>query len=447
MKKSLVRIKENSFILADVSIKKNIFKVYEIKEYEDKELFLNEIKKRKNFFISFLPSEIIKKEISINSNIKNKNTIEKIIEFNLKKDLKEEFIFNFSLKEKNEIQNQNIYFVEAIKKKDIDKNIVFFQNKKNIELITTDYHSLQSHYMKLGIEDAFIATHIENNRIIYIACFEKKMIFFRESNLFIENPLLKSEIIASDISRTVLFIKQQNRGIDFKNLYISGDIYNNEQIFYNLSGIDTKISVPLNFTNDLNNEQFLNHFILLGLAYLEKKYNFEPIEIKKEKQFNIISNALFIIFIFPIIFYLYIDLSKYFDILKKEELIKEKKERIFILEKNLKILDLKDLEYYNEYIENLNNSFQKEILSDLAVLEPLIRVLIPIKVESDETTIKVTFFKRFDSLNRLMRIKKEFEKILDKMKKRDKIVNKSTLDFENLEFKAILVLNRKKSKK
>ncbi|WP_281951527.1 hypothetical protein [Nitrosophilus kaiyonis] len=444
--KYLVRIKKDGYSILEANVKKENFEIKFEQFFQETNEFTNYIKNKKNIYISFLPSEIISKDFPINSAIKNEKTIEKILEFNLKKEYKEDFVFNYYLSEKNEANNQNIYHIEAIKKSEILEKISSIDKKENIKIITTDYHALKAATKKTTNLNTFISVFIENNHIIYVATYEDKVLYRRESFIYIENPLLRPENIASDISRTVMFIKQQYRNIDFKNIVFAGDLKDLEGVFENLSLHGFLLSMPYAkvFSKSITVDNFLKNFINLGLLNDKDIINFEPIELKSQKQFNKFYYFVLSVIVLIGLYFGYEDFNLFTDLLKKQDIIDEKIETIKRLKQNTKILDSKDLEFYINYFQNQNLSIKSEFLNDFAIIEPILRIIKPEKIGANDAIIKVEIYKKFNRLQNLMNLNKKFKNEIEKIKQKAELIEKTELDFENLVFKSILILKRKK---
>lgn len=442
MEKSLVRIKEDRFEIIDGKIKKDFFVIKNIQRYTDEQEFYSELNSRKKIYISFMPSDIFQKNIAINENIKNRDTIEKIIEFNLKKEFQDELVFKYRFLEKNEVTNQNIYHVEAIKKEEILKIIKPIENKSCIEIVTTDYHSLREMSSKIEPEKPYISIFLENNKVIYIAALKDNLLYFRESFLYFDNPLLKNEIIASDISRTVMFIKQQKRDIEFNKIFVSGDIENLDKICTNLPNIPISVPLNTNLIKNISQKEFEENFLLLGLNFLSKKFSFEPESIKAQKQFNLLYQVILIFLFIPLMYFGYENFEKFIRYLDNKEILNQKRNQLLSLQKNVKMINKNDLEFYMQYFDLKSSSLKSEFLEEFDLLEPLFNIIEPIKIDASENIIKFEFNKKFDSLKNLITLKKRIENILNDIKKRKNIVLKKEIDFENLKFKLTLVIKR-----
>ncbi len=378
-------------------------------------------KKITNAYITFTPSELIIKKVEINSSIKE-SLIPSIIKAKLSKEIKKDFTFSYFLEKKED--NINIFRVEVILKKEI-LNIISKLKTKNINLITTDYHSLFS-ISKQYFKDDFISIYLTKDNIIYVMG-KEKLNFFRSA------PVLDTpEEIANDINRTIIYFKQQSKNLGLNNILISGD---NELINNIYSYINAPISQPLSTIENISDKKFNEYFLIFGTLF--SNTNFLPEEIKTFKLFNKLF-ILLSVFILGIIGYFgYLTFEKYTLVLENETALYKKQAYFLKLKESTKFMNEKTLDYYLEFISLEKKAQKAYFLDKIATLKPIFEYMSPKSITVDKN-IRIDFTKHFDSFKELIKQKNKIEEILKTMNVKYQIQP----NYESKKISLIIVLKR-----
>jgi len=377
---------------------KQILQIRVIKKDKDIVFISDNPKKIKKAYITFLPSELITRTIEVSSKVKD-TLVESVIKAKLSKEIKEDFVFIYSLESKQE--NVNIYKAEIVLKKDI-VNIINTIKTKNIEVITTDYHSLFS-VSKKYFQNAFISVYLTNESIVY-AGGKEKLEFFRS----IPTPLSPQEI-AEDINRTVIYFKQQSKSNPL-NVLLSG---NTETINSICEQINAEVSQPLSFVKNLDNRKFNKYFLNFGTLFT--KENFIPEEIKNFKTFK---KTFLLIATFLLMSACYLGFLSYKKItvlkLNEQKLLQKQKE-FENMKNSVTLLDKNTLDYYLKYLTLQKESKKSDFLSQLNKIRPLFKYFLPYSVSVDKN-IRVFFEKRYPSFKEMITQKEEIEALLKNLR-------------------------------
>ena len=358
-------------------------------------VFLGEnAKKIKKAYITFLPSELIVKTVEISAKVKE-NLVESVIKAKLSKEIKDDFVFIYYLESKND--EVNIYKAEVLLKKEI----LLAVNKiktKDVELITTDYHSLFA-ISKRYFKDHFISVYITSEHIIY-AGGKERLEFFRS----VPTPSTPQEI-AEDINRTVIYFKQQSKSFSL-NILLSGETELINKIY---DKIKAEVSQPLSFVKNINNEKFNKYFLIFGALFA--KENFLPDEIKNYKNFK---KAFLLVasFLLAAAGYLGYQTFKKKTALTQNENILLKKQREFVKLKNTtKLLDEKTLNYYLNFVKLQKEAQKSDFVTQLNKTKPLFKYFLPYSVSVD-SNIRVSFEKTYPTFKEMITQKEEIETLL-----------------------------------
>ncbi|WP_200762744.1 hypothetical protein [Nitrosophilus alvini] len=449
MKKHLLRIEKSFVDIVEVHTKKDVIELKNDSYFENFDEFAKYIKNKKPLYITFLPEEVYIKEIEINKYVKKASAIETLIAYQLKKEFQREFIFTYTLLTEIPAEEKKKYRVFALLKDEVEDCISRVEHKENIEIVTTDYHSLSAIGSHIFGEKPAVAVFVQNGQIIYTAFKNGTILFTRSSNIFAENSAQKKDAVANDIARTLFFIFQQHRDIDFDNLLYIGEFCDDEYVAESIfEQTGKRLSVPVSslLCKRSKDPEFQKHLLSLGILFIDKKNSFESEKVKATKQFKKVYNLAAILLFLPILYFGFSSIFSYMELTEKQDILKQKVERLRHLEKSIDILPQYKLDYLKNYFRLENIVLRSQTVNTLYSMKSFFDIVKPKKIDLknslDKTLITVTFSKDFSSLSALVNTKNLFEKAARDMKeKKDiKLVLNSRIDYKSLRFFANLTL-------
>ncbi|MDQ7056693.1 MAG: hypothetical protein Q9M89_09695 [Persephonella sp.] len=136
---------------------------------------------------------------------------------------------------------------------------------------------------------------------------------------FVEKDTL-SNTYYENFNMTYMFV-YQNRKINVEEVLVSGKAYFLKDFISLVESLTGKtVSVPKieNYISGISEEDFHDYLIPIGAAFLEDRFNFIPLSVKKEKVFNSVLNIVIFIFIAVLSVLTAVNINLFIE-LKKEE--------------------------------------------------------------------------------------------------------------------------------
>ena len=338
--------------------------------------------------------------------------------------LEENKSYSFALFEKEKISESEIsYDVYAISEE------AFFNaleesnfSVDSISLFTIDVFSLIpfSHREKPG--KTVLHFYGDDEKILIVVSKDDRPIYVRAVPIpeFMEKNKLP-DIYYENFNMTYLFV-YQNKRIEVEDILISGKASYVREFLSLVENLTGKVAVILkkeNYVSGLSEEDFHDYLIPIGTVFLEEKFNFIPLEIKKKRTFNFVLNILTLTFIFVATILFAINFSLFVEL--KKEVVYLNRLSLQINQESREIGQLiskREIDFYSKVFKNIEESKKSNPLSFFYELRDIFFALNEknIQFNSKNYTMTVTSEESFNSFPEMIMFKNKISEMIKKKK-------------------------------
>ena len=447
MKLYAIRMDDSNIFVIQLSLKKGVYSVLDKKIFDDLDSAKKFLKKIKNLYLSFLATGMVDVFVSIPTDIKNPKVLKSIIVSKLKEEanITKSVIFNYYPTSIDENTKTTSYHIEGIYQDEYDEYIKAISDLNNIRFVTLDRFSLTSISAYCIKDDDFISVYTEKDRTIVVAAKNGDIIFSRINSVNSQDKDGLDFALADDVIKTVLYIRQQFRDVDFKTLLISGSLVENDLILTHLqnqSGVFIAAMYPYSFIKNLPPIWFNEWIIPFGALFAKEQFNFMPVSIRSIRQYHFALNFLSL---FAVVALGYFGSKVFYNFLDYKESMQQnlKLKRDFARElKRTQLLDENRLKESKNYLSIIDQNIKFSPFEDIYTFKPLLEMA---KIDSlnwsqqqDDFAFAASFEKSFEKLKNLSQFKKLFDNKAQDIKNKLLFEVKITADYNNKKLKGTI---------
>ncbi|MBK3331626.1 hypothetical protein GWK41_00935 [Persephonella atlantica] len=328
--------------------------------------------------------------------------------------------YSFTLFEKERISEGEIsYDVYAI-----PEDIFFSALKQNnlsineIDLFTVDAFSLIPFSQKEKPGKTVFHFYGDEEKILMVVSRDTRPVYTRVISVpeFVEKDRL-SDIYYENFNMTYMFV-YQNRRIDIEDIIVSGKAAFLEDfisLVKNLTGKSIHIPKMKNYISGMSEEDFHDYIIPIGTAFLEDRFSFIPLSIKKKKVFSSAVNLLIFIFIPVLLTLTAINLNLFIELKKEESKVYNLSLLIDRESKSIQqLLTEKEIKYYSQIFKNIRESRKSNPLTYFYDLRDIFLLLREKSVQFDSKNREMTVISEesFNSIADMILFKNRLEGII-----------------------------------
>jgi len=456
MKVFVVRLDGKSAFIIQLLVKRGVYTVLDRVIFDDFAKAKEFLKNKKNIYLSILSQNMVDEFVLVPSSIQNDNVIRKIIISKLKKDanLNDEIIFNYyPIKEEKESKSI-LYHIEGIFKKEFDEHLQIISNRSNIKFVTLDRFSLMSISNYCLDVNNYITVYTEKNRTIIDAVKNRELIFSRLNTIAYENEEGLEFTLADDIIKTILYIKQQFRDVEFKTLLVSGSLSENDLLLNHLqkqSGLIVSVIYPYSFIKGMPPLWFNEWIISLGALFAKKEFDFTPSEIKADKQYSLALNIILLLSMLSVGYFGYETYDSYLEYKKdiKQNIIL--KHRFTKELKSVELLNANQVGKVKEFISLIDENVKQKPFENIYFFNSILQMVninsLKLEQKGKDFSFLLLFEKKFDDLKSLNKFIKEYNKDLKSLKKIASLESEIRIDYSKRKVSGQLKKSLKKQKR
>ncbi|MCK5111242.1 MAG: hypothetical protein KAQ94_06945 [Arcobacteraceae bacterium] len=282
------------------------------------------LKSQNNVSLSLFQPDFIETSIEIQSSITSHDVISDLIKTKLTNDQIDTsnvyFSFN-KIKETKKLDKAKYKIYGIYKNNDLYKKSLNLLSNKNCGNLSLEVFALYDIAKKIHTDKNFLSIYISNYSLTIVAGNTNNILFLRSKYLtFTENTeditsKERNRQFIEEVVKNTLYIKEKMRDVKFDILTINGALYDNSEVFENISQqIEIKVSSLKPNNKDFKEftpEKFNQYLIEIGTLRLESRFNFTPNSLKAKKEFNSVLNFYIPFLIVLIGFFSYNSYSNY----------------------------------------------------------------------------------------------------------------------------------------